>query len=157
MKFSIVLMAAALLSALPAKANDLMGVAEIIDGKTLKIAGARVQLFGIDAPALKQTCARPQQGPQKIIPCGKLAKWALMDLVIGAKVICTWKIKKRRLAICKAGGFDLARNIVHTGWALADREQSMRYVITENEAKAAKRGLWIGTFTPPQQWRAENK
>jgi endonuclease YncB( thermonuclease family) len=57
----------------------------------------------------------------------------------------------------KTGGFNITRNLVHTGWALADREQSTRYVVNEAEAKIAKRALWKGTFLPPKQWRAENK
>ena len=138
------------LAAVPVQADSLSGTATVIDGKTIEVADKRLRLFGIDAPALTQNC----DWPNKTIPCGKLAKWALMDLVIGAKVRCTWKIRSRRLAICTAGGFDLSRNLVHTGWALADREQTMKYVVNEKEAKAAKRALWKGTFTPPKVWRA---
>ncbi len=153
MHFIFLLMTAVLMTALPAQAGSLFGTATVIDGKFIDVAGTRLQLFGIDTPALKQTCKRSEQGLDKTIPCGKLAKWALMDLVIGAKVSCIWKNKSRQLATCTAGGFDVARNLVHTGWALADREQSDSYVVNENEAKAAKRGLWKGTFTPPKQWR----
>jgi len=146
MKFTFILIVL-VLRALPVQADNLSGPATVIDGKTIEIAGQRLQLFGIDAPNLKQTC----RWPEKEIPCGKLAKWALMDLVIGAKVTCTWHDKSQQLAMCKAGGFDVARNLVHTGWALADREQSMRYSVNEMEARRAKRALWKGTFLPPKQ------
>ncbi len=111
MHFILVLITAVLIATLPAQADPLSGTATVIDGKSIEVAGTRLQLFGID----------------------------------------------RQLAICTAGGFDVARILVHTGWALADREQSNRYVVNENKAKAAKRGLWKGTFTPPKQWRDQHE
>ncbi len=153
MKFTLTF-CCVLLLALQTQAAELIGPAEVIDGRTLKIAGNKVRLHGIDVPALTQNCTWPGKKKSKTIPCGKLAKWALMDLVIGTKVTCTWKTPDKFLAICSAGGFDLGRNMVHTGWALADRNQTKRYVATEQEAKAAKRGIWKGTFTPPPIWRA---
>ena len=152
-KLSIFFSAALILTTLPVRADNLTGPATVIDGKTIEVAGTRLQLFAIDAPALSQSCT----WPNKTIPCGKLAKWALMDLVIGATVNCTWRKKNKLRAICQAGGFDLARNLVHTGWALSDRYQSLRYVVNENEAKAAKRGLWKGKFVSPKHWRKQNK
>ena len=144
--FSLVLMKA------PSIAANVDGEALVIDGKTLEVGGKRFRLFGIDAPDLGQTC----RWPNKDIPCGKISKTALMDLVAQTRMACAPMAGPRDgipLARCSADGFDIARNMVHTGWALAFRPQSTLYVDTENKAKAARRGLWKGEFTPPWVWR----
>jgi endonuclease YncB( thermonuclease family) len=43
--------------------------------------------------------------------------------------------------------------MVREGWALAYREYSTDYVPQEQEARAAKRGLWNETFIDPWDWR----
>lgn len=144
--FSLALMKAPLMAA------NVDGEALVIDGKTLEVGGKRFRLFGIDAPDLGQTCRWPNKG----IPCGKISKTAMMDLVAQTRVTCAPMAGTRagiRLARCSADGFDIARNMVHTGWALAFRPESTLYVVTENKAKAARRGLWKGEFTPPWVWR----
>ncbi len=57
------------------------------------------------------------------------------------------------VATCLADGFDMSRNMVHTGWALADRQTGARYLATQEKAREAKRGLWHGRFIPPWEWR----
>ena len=106
------------LIAVAAWAGDVGGEARVIDGKTLEVAGHRFRLFGVDAPDLAQTC----RWPNKVIPCGKVSKTAMMDLVAQTRVVCTPQGGTRagvRLARRRAGGFDLGGNMVHTGWALA--------------------------------------
>lgn len=132
----------------------------VIDGMTLEIAGTRFRLFGIDAPDLDQICERRGRS----LPCGEIARTALMDLVAGSDVTCT-PVKNTQapggpaggpvVARCSAGGFDIGRNMVHTGWALADplvappgyRERQAR-------ARRRKVGLWRFSFAPPSEWRA---
>ncbi len=136
----------------PVEAQDISGEARVIDGMTLEVRGQRLRLFGIDAPDLKQTC----RWPNKVIPCGQVSKTAMMDLVAQTRVVCATLDQKRtgvRLARCRAGGFDIGANMVHTGWALAFRPESVAYVETENQAKKAHRGLWKGDFTLPWEWR----
>ncbi len=58
------------------------------------------------------------------------------------------------VAVCSADGYDLSRNMVYTGWALADRGVTERYVPVEQEAREAKHGLWRGEFVAPWEWRA---
>ena len=80
----------------------------------------------------------------------------MMDLVAQTRVVCAALDKKRtggRLARCRAGGLDIGANMVHTGWVLAFRPESVAYVETENRAKKAHRGLWKGDFTVPWEWR----
>jgi len=131
-----------------ASAEDVTGPARVIDGDTVEIGGRRIHLFGIDAPELGQTC----EWPGKTIPCGEVARTGLMDLLAGAEVVC-----RTREAVpgggwtgtCRADGFDVGRNMVHTGWARAERRLGAGYEATEDKAKQAKRGLWRGTFEAP--------
>ena len=138
----------------PATATDAVtGPARIIDGDTIEVAGERIRLHGIDAPEAKQTC----EWAGKHVPCGRLATLALMDLTAGAVVTCKTREKDRYgrwVAVCyDPDGFDLGRNMVLTGWALAYRRYSTDYVGTEDKAREAKRGMWKGKFVPPWEWR----
>ncbi len=139
------------LAAVPARA-DITGKARVIDGHTFEVAGRRVRLHGIHAPALDQTC----QWPGRTIDCGTLAKLALMDLTTGTDVVCRPRDRDPDgpfVAVCFADGFDIGRNMVHTGWALAYRPHSTVYIDTEEAARKAKRGMWRGTFVAPWDWR----
>ncbi len=140
------------LVALPAHA-DVVGKATVIDGNTLEVAGERVRLYGIDAPELDQTC----RWPNKVISCGRIAGTAAMDLIAGVdRVECETRGRDSSgqwIATCTADGFDIGRNMVHTGWALADRRESSVYVEVEDQARKAKRGLWKGDFVVPWEWR----
>jgi len=52
----------------------------------------------------------------------------------------------RTLATRFLGAADLGRWLVAEGLATA-------YVADEDEARAARRGIWAGTFTMPEEWR----
>ena len=81
---------------------------------TLEVQGQRLRLFGIDAPDLKQN----RRWPNKVIPCSWVSKTAMINLVAQTRVVCGALDKKRtgvRLARCRAGGFDIGANMVHTG------------------------------------------
>jgi len=134
---------------------DIIGPAKVIDGATLEVAGRVIRLYGIDVPDPDQSC----RWPDRTIACGTLARLALTDLTTGATVACRPRAKDGRgriVAICFAGGFDIGRNMVHTGWAVADREAATSYVNTEEKARNAKHGMWRGTFTRPRDWRREH-
>lgn len=129
------------------------GRATVIEGDVIEVAGRALRLFGIDAPEPDQRC-RLKGKPYR---CGEIARTALMDLTAGAEVSCAPSGARRHglaLARCSAGGFDLSRNMVHTGWALADPETGERYRATQAKAEAARRGLWRGRFVAPWEWRA---
>lgn len=142
-----------LLVILPATAlAETVGNPIVISGDVIEVQGMRVQLHGIDAPELDQTC----MAKGRRYNCGHIAKTALMDLVVGAKVSCKLvQDDKSAVAVaeCTVNGLDLGQNMVQTGWALADRHISEKYIETEDAAKAAKRGLWRGQFIPPWKWR----
>ncbi|HET7131697.1 MAG TPA: thermonuclease family protein [Gammaproteobacteria bacterium] len=132
--------------------STLSGVPKLIDGDSFEIAGTGVRLFGIDAPEGRQTCRR--NGADW--PCGSAAAQKLAQLVGADRLVCTRKDTDnygRVVAVCRAGGVDVAREMVTAGLALAYRRYSNDYVGAEAEARAAKRGLWAGDFTPPWDWR----
>jgi len=77
--------------------------------------------------------------------CGEIAKSAVLDLVAGVeRVSCKTRRRDnngRWIAVCYADGSDIGRNMVHAGWALADRHQTLDYVRSEHKARNATRGL----------------
>jgi endonuclease YncB( thermonuclease family) len=139
-----------------AAAAQLEGAPSVIDGDTIELGGQTIRLFGIDAPELGQACAIEGQ----IYDCGMVARSALLDLTAGATVICRVLPRQAgqggaegRLGRCFAGGYDLSEGMAYTGWALAERELSERYVGFEDGAREARRGLWRGRFVAPWDGR----
>ena len=55
--------------------------------------------------------------------------------------------------MCSQRRIDPNAWIVEQGHALAYRQYSKDYVPQEEAARAAKRGLWAGSFTPPSECR----
>ena len=136
---------------------EVRGKPVIIDGDSLEIDGQRFDLFGIDSPEPGTACLKANGDS---FDCGRIATTALLDLTAGVEVVCSpidraaRKATAARPARCEAGGFSLNRNMVHTGWALADRSASDDYVATEVKAKTAKRGLWRWRWTVQPPWPA---
>jgi len=133
---------------------DISGTPTVVAGDIMIVNGVRVHLHGIDAPEPNQVCVAKGRNYR----CGTVAMTALMDLVAGTPVTChlrDGKASSFAYATCEAGGFDLSSNMVHTGWALADRKSTDKYVMVENRAKKAKRGLWRGKFALPWDWRGQ--
>ena len=146
--FSAILL---LVWAYPAQA-DISGKPTLVAGDMLIVNGVRLHLHGIDAPEPNQVCV----AKGKNYRCGTVAMTALMDLVAGVPVTCRLRDAQASsftYAYCEASGFDLSSNMVHTGWALADRKTTNKYVAVEQRAKKAKRGLWRGKFAKPWDWR----
>ncbi len=148
---------AAILAVSTAWAGDreIVGLAEVIDGNTMIVAGQRLRLYGSDAPDLGQTCSYDQRP----FPCGDVARTALMDLVAGGEVRCRPHgpdAAGSRSATCTVQEADVAANMVHTGWAVANRDEMPDYARLEARAHNAKRGLWRGAFAMPADWRRDN-
>jgi endonuclease YncB( thermonuclease family) len=139
-----------------AAAANLSGTPEIIDGDTLVVAGETIRLFGVDAPEVGQVCAIGK----RTYDCGKIARTALLDLTAGTPVTCEVTEGARdgdpregTPGHCYADGYDLSEGMAYTGWALAQRDVTDRYVSFETGAQKAKRGLWKGKFVLPWAWR----
>ena len=142
-----------LLSATPATANELNGVASVIDGDTVEIRGTRIRSHGINAPESRQLCTRPSGQSWR---CGQQAALALSDRIGRRSVICVARDTDRygrTIAVCSQDGIDLNAWMVAEGWAVAYRQYSRDYVLADTEARSAGRNIWSGTFVMPWDWR----
>jgi endonuclease YncB( thermonuclease family) len=151
---AIPLLFAVLLAAPTMAAADPRGVARVVDGDTLRVAGARIRLHGIDAPESGQTCIRDG----KEWPAGRHAAAWLRSWIDGRTVTCrpeTVDRYGRVVATCRVDGEtpSLNETLVREGWATAYREFSDRYAGAEAEARAAGRGIWRARCEPPASWR----
>jgi endonuclease YncB( thermonuclease family) len=149
----VLAVAAALLMFVTPAPADMVGVASVIDGDTIEIHGQRIRLHGIDAPESSQTCL---DAGGRTWRCGQRAALALQDLIGRRTVTCDERDVDRYERIvgrCLVGALDINEWLVSQGLALAYRRYSRDYVAAEDEARAAGRGMWVGTFEPPWEWR----
>lgn len=148
-------LALAVLLATPSQ-QPIIGTAVAGDGDGLTIGQTKIRLFGIDAPEFDQTCVRGGAQWQ----CGAEAADRLSKLVTGRQVFCLALGEDdfgRTLARCTVGAVDVNRTMVESGYAVAFRKYSTDYIAAEDRAKAAKLGLWSGTFEMPHEYRAGAK
>ena len=134
------------------------GMIVVRDGDTLTIGTLDYRLHGIDAPEYSQIC-KDESGLDW--PCGKAARLALEALVKGHSIICEVRARDnygRAVATCRDElGRDLSRAMAEQGLAVSfGGFGEGPYADEEGEAKAAKRGLWRGSFEPPASWRADH-
>jgi len=127
----------------------------VADGDSFRMDGRHFRLQDIDAPELHQRCKDPQG---REWACGRQARDELRRLLTQGPVSCQTITRdrfERQVAVCTAGGRDIGEAMVRNGWATAykGRGFTSRYVSAENEARAARRGLWAGSFEAPRQWR----
>jgi len=152
--FSIILAASLSFTARADFTGNVVGVA---DGDTITVLGVdkvqhKIRLTGIDAPEKKQ-------------PFGNRSKQSLSDMVF-KKTVTVETVKRdrygRELGKVLADGKDVNLEQVRAGiaWHYKAYERTQTatdrqaYAGAENEAKAAKRGLWAGADpTPPWKWR----
>ena len=153
--FRALLLTSFALVASPAAATAqsvVQGMGQAKDGDSLSVGTTEVRLYGIDAPELGQRCKRRSESWD----CGAAARNALARLVTGQTVMC-WSVDVddygRTLARCIANGVDVNQRIVAQGHALAFRKYASDYVAAEDQAKAAKLGLWSGDFQKPEEFR----
>ena len=131
---------------------DLSGRARVIDGDTLEVGGARVRLYGIDAPESAQRC----RSGGRTWSCGREATRALARHIGSRSVVCKERDQDRygrMVAVCWVGGEDVNAWMAARGWAFAYRKYSMSYVGEEAAAKMAKHGIWQGDVVAPWEWR----
>ena len=131
--------------------KDITGVAQAIDGDSIRLGTEELRLKGIDAPELMQICTVSG----KEIACGREARAALRKLLSSGLVTCIGDGLDRYgrlLSYCRIRGIDINAAMVRDGHAIAFGD----YHREEAEAKAAYRGLWAGTFERPQDYRRRN-
>ena len=133
--------------------GPISGKGRIIDGDTLDVGNRRVRLAGLDAPERAQHCT---DAAQQDVPCGERSRQTLDDLVGRGPVTCV-PIEMDRygriVATCRYNGADLGEVMVGAGQAV----DAGRYPALEQEARAARRGIWAGMFQPPVEWRRAHK
>ena len=126
----------------------------VVDGDTLDMAGQRVRLQGVDAPEAAQAC---RQASGHRYRCGDRATEALRARIGTGPVLCTIESRdryNRAVSTCyTADGTDLNAWLVRQGYALAYRRYSTKYVPEEDQARAARAGIWADEFVPPWAWR----
>jgi endonuclease YncB( thermonuclease family) len=132
------------------------GNAKAKDGDSLVLNGTDVRLHGIDAPEYNQSCSSPagEYG------CGREALDALRDLLRGRIISCTAiEIDRygRAVSICRDGTLEINAEMVRLGWAVAYLRHSAAYLRSENQAKAARRGIWQGKFELPENYRQRHR
>lgn len=130
------------------------GPPHVIEGDLIGVGDKRFRLYAIDAPEKGQIC----EGKSRPYDCGRIATTGLMDLTAGVdQVTCYPKGVGRNgaiIALCKdPQGFDLSKQMLHTGWALALPDADNQFHRIQEKAQKAKRGLWKGQVTPPWRWQ----
>lgn len=139
-----------------AKHTELVGYPVVLDADTLVIGEERIRLKDVDAPERKQSC---QYASGTDYLCGISTSEALQAKIGRQQVRCVGsKLGKygRVLGTCYLGKLNLNQWLVENGLALAYRQFSTAYVHEENRARALRKGIWSGTFTPPWEWRKQH-
>ena len=156
---SVPLLLLLLVICVPAWAQEkISGAAAGLDEDSIALAGGhRVRLWGIDAPELNQTC----RAGGRQWNCGREAARHLDRLVAGKTVTCIVIVRDvlRRVIVgdCTLGGQSLSRWMVANGWAVVNRRQTDVYVKEEDEARAAKRGIWGSSFEMPWDYKIRQR
>ncbi|MCY4608070.1 MAG: thermonuclease family protein [bacterium] len=122
----------------------------VIDADTVDIDGTRWRLHGIDAPETDQTC----RAWGRTWACGQAATEALESRAAGMSCAGSeTDVYGRTIGVCSSGGEDLNAWLVDQGWALAYRRYAEDYVGQEEEARTERRGIHLGEFVEPWNWR----
>ncbi len=136
--------------------QEVVGTATVIDGDTIEIRGQRIELYGIDAPEIGQTC--------KIVffpwKCGAEAIKMLRALVADREVSCDIQGAGSHAplaGVCSTQGGELNGTMVRIGMALAYRDQSLDYVADEAAAEREDVGVWQTRFDAPWEWRSAQR
>lgn len=136
----------------PAKSPFIAGPAQVINGRTLVVAGQTVRLQAINAPPAQLIC---RDGAWEY-KCGAESRKALEQLVGNRPVDCESVFTDDGVvnAICHSDqGIDIAAALVASGWAVADIRRSSRYLPQQTKAQDQNLGLWRNNFAHPEQWR----
>jgi endonuclease YncB( thermonuclease family) len=138
-----------------AVSNNISGIATVIDGDTLEIAGERIRIWGIDAPENDQLCRGEDSLPYF---CGAKATADLYQHLRARVVTCTrLGIDRylRTIATCTVDGLDVGEWLVGRGLALDwPKYSSGNYHKTQVGAQQRNEGLWAGSFVNPWDFRA---
>ncbi|MGF6227923.1 endonuclease YncB(thermonuclease family) [Inquilinus ginsengisoli] len=139
-------------------ASPALAAVQEIDGDTIRIDGARVRIWGIDAPERRQTCRI--DGVER--PIGKEAIEQLHSILAEGELRCRKRDTDRygrTVAECWAGSQSIADAMVRSGWAWAlPRYSQDAYLPAQQEAEQAGRGVSSGrrTCEAPARFRRDH-
>jgi endonuclease YncB( thermonuclease family) len=125
-------------------------VTHVKDGDTICVGvdSVEVRLEGIDAPEKNEHCWRGASRWK----CGPSAIQELRSITANQTLTCEPKYcddRGRTVALCVAGGVDVAGSMVAAGWAIDWPYYSQgRYRKAQEEAQEAGRGLWTNSGRP---------
>ena len=142
-----------------AHAQDVTGLAVALQGDQVTIDGARVSLYGIDAPDPDQDRECTANG--RLFGCYSNAKRALESLIDEGPFVCTDTGERNYVQfpymICTVNGKDVGEALVRAGFAVAFLPQTDMYAAAEAAARADQVGLWQPGvyFTLPWENREE--
>ncbi|TJW52023.1 MAG: thermonuclease family protein [Mesorhizobium sp.] len=141
-------------------ADPIAGIASVIDGDTIEIHGQRIRFNGIDAPESSQQC---DDASGFRYQCGAKAAAALDGFLSESRSVhcefVSWDSYGRYVGNCSRGdGINIAGWLVENGNALDwPKYSGGAYARHQATAKAARRGIWSGSFQVPWEWRAEHR
>lgn len=132
---------AAMLGSAPVSAGE----AEVIGAGLLAVDGQPVRLLGVAPPDPSETCLSDDIAKTRLT-CLALGDRLLQSMVAGTEVNCEGiegpRFGDSVTATCFAAGVDLGRELVMRGLARVDHRYSSRYMIEQEQARRAERGLW---------------
>jgi endonuclease YncB( thermonuclease family) len=139
--------------------TTISGIAQVVDGDTIKINKERIRFVGIDAPESKQKCLDKNYYEYL---CGEISTEFLKKLVNGKKVECQYQerdIYNRYLGVCKIGTVNINYEMVKNGMSIIYnlKEADGELKRLEAEAKRKKLGVWQGSFQEPKDYRKKNR
>lgn len=130
---------------------DLVGNPMVLDGDTMSFGEKKVDLFGVHAPTITQTCGESGN----VWSCGWEAALHLEELVDAGEVVCVEVAdsgSSTPLARCAVDGVDLAGQMIDAGLAVRDETLGDDYAERELAASRDERGIWAGPFIDPVFW-----
>lgn len=135
------------------------GRASVVAADLLRLGDTTVRLEGIEPPDRYQRCLRSGTAASaKTWSCGEDAREALSRIIRGHALVCMVAEKDANgvsSGRCQAGKTDVGEALVKAGYAFSDGGLMSSYRTAENEAKAAKTGMWIAAEPErPAEWRA---
>jgi endonuclease YncB( thermonuclease family) len=136
-------------------AHLLEGRAMAVSGDSLRVGGRLLKLAGVESPERDQICSRSDGSTWR---CGAAARDAMARLLRSGRVMCTMTGDIEAgisLATCRSGQKDIAQELVRNGHVFAIRAIFSGYGSIENEAKAARLGVWSGEALRPSDYRAQ--
>lgn len=140
-----------------AAAEPIIGVLRSSTGTPSKSTASASGLTVSTRPRASKLCLDSNGGKYR---CGQKAAFALADFLDGRRPTSCSEVDrdryKRVVAVCTAGGIDIAEWMVNQGHALDwPRYSAGAYAAAQKAASAAKLGMWSGSFARPWEWRVD--